>query len=391
MNIVITTETYLPFVSGVSTSTDNIARFMARRGHQVTIVAPRPTGKDDVPREPNLQILRVPAFIDPFFHEKTFSPIPLPIPELLRILKKDHVDLVHIQEPGAIGWCALMIAKVRGIPVFAALHTDPEQIMRIIAVRYFKHIIVWFLLTYERLFYNATSMIMVPTSTFRKSLHSIGITRPIVPVSNGVDTTIYRPLDKKQLNAYQKSRGSHEVRFLYLGRVDTDKHIDVIIRALGKTKPSIRLIIVGKGNTEESLHALARERGVSEKISWLGLLTGPSVIKMYQTSDCFVIMSPYETQSIVTLEAIACGLPVLACNKGALPELCHDGVNGYTVPAGDFKTLAKKMDLLASDRTLRTKMGKESRKISLPHDRAKALATLEAFYKTTLALKSIPE
>jgi len=379
MNIVIITESYQPFIGGVSTSTDNIARFMARKGHTVTLVAPTPLGKDEVQGEQNLRIIRTPAFTDLFFRGKTFSPIPLPIPTLLKILKKDCVDLVHIQEAGGIGWCALFIAKMRGIPVFAALHTDPEQIIRILNIHLFKKIMAWFIALYMRFFYNFTSMIMVPTETFRKNFLTMGITRPIVPVSNGVDTTLYRPLDKKRIP------DPHEARFLYLGRVDTDKHIDVIIRALEQTEPHIRLTIVGKGNAEESLHVLTKEKGLSDRIAWAGILTGPSALKMYQTSDCFVIMSPYETQSIVTLEAIACGLPVLSCREGALPELCHDGVNGYTIKAGDFTTLAQKMTLLASDVHLRETMGKESRRISLPHDRTTALTSLETLYVKVVA------
>ena len=381
MNIVITTETYLPFIAGVSTSTDNIARFMARRGHNVTVVAPRPREQDDVPREKNLHILRVPSFIDPFFHQKTFSPLPLPLPLLLRVLKKGQVDLVHIQEPGAIGFCTLLVAKLRGIPVFAALHTDPEQVMRIISVRYLKSVLVWLLLTYERIFFNAVSMIMVPTDTFRKNLSKIGITRPIMPVSNGVDTALYRPLDTKKI----QDTSSRTIQFLYLGRVDMDKHIDVIIRALKKTKQTINLTIVGKGNAEASLHALAEEIGVTKKITWLGILKGPVALKTYQTSDVFVIMSPYETQSIVTLEALACGLPVLACNKGALPELCHDGVNGFLIPLRNDTYLAQKMNLLASDSALRARMGKESRHMSVPHDRTRALTKLEEFYHTVIS------
>jgi len=87
----------------------------------------------------------------------------------------------------------------------------------------------------------------------------------------------------------------------------------------------------------------------------------------------------------VTLQAIACGLPVLACKEGALPELCHDGVNGFTIATDDDATLADKMNIIANDKKLREKMGKESRNISFPHDRETALAKLLEFYKKIVA------
>jgi glycosyltransferase involved in cell wall biosynthesis len=101
---------------------------------------------------------------------------------------------------------------------------------------------------------------------------------------------------------------------------------------------------------------------------------------IYHAADVFSIMSPYEGQSIVTLQAVATGLPVIGANAGALPELIHDNQNGFLVATYDYKDLAKRMNELAGSVSLRKKFGEESRKISLEHDKPKVLHKLEVIF-----------
>lgn len=394
MNIVVTTETYLPFIAGVSTSTDNIARFMAKKGHRVTVVAPKPVLKHPVLPEKNMTITHTPSFPDPFFSGKSFSPIPMPYSTVKHIFDGkvftdvqtiQPVDVVHIQEPGAVGITALFVAKQRHIPIIGALHFTPEQIFRIL---FFPKIPLFIALVkqYIRWFYNQCDGIMVPTETFAGFLRRSGVVKPILVVSNGVDTHDFIPtkdcLAKRDIYKLPKDK----ILFFFLGRLDFDKHADTIIRALAKTNANVHLVIAGEGKEEQNFRTLAKTLGVAERITWLGYLDHNQMKDVYQSVDCFVLMSPYEVQSIVTLQAIACGLPILACKEGALPELCHDGVNGFTIATDDDGTLAQNMNIIASDKVLRSAFGKESRKISLLHDRNTALSRLEEFYKKIASL-----
>jgi glycosyltransferase involved in cell wall biosynthesis len=382
MNLVITTETYLPFVAGVSTSTDNIARFMARRGHHVTIVCPKPVLKDPVPPEKNLTITHTPSLPDPFFNGKSFSPFPMPFRMLRNVLK--DTDLVHIQEPGAVGYTALYTAKRRDIPVVGALHFTPEQIFRIL---FFPKLPLFIKIVkrYIRWFYNQCDGIMVPTETFARFLRETGVSKPIQVVSNGVDTEDFVPTKDRMVKRDLYRLPNDKILFFFLGRLDIDKHADTIIRALPKTENNVHLVIAGEGKEEGNFRALAASLGVEGRITWLGYINHEQMKDVYQSVDAFVLMSPYEVQSIVTLQAIASGLPVLACKEGALPELCHNGINGFTISLNDDTALSEKMNVLAGDESLREKMGKESRTISLPHDRETALAKLLEFYKKIVA------
>lgn len=104
------------------------------------------------------------------------------------------------------------------------------------------------------------------------------------------------------------------------------------------------------------------------------------IIDLYRLADVFVIMSPVETQSIVALQAISCGLPLIAANAGALPELVN-GKNGQLVDTYDVVTLATVMDEYATDQAKRDAMGKASRALSITHHKPTVLAKLEALYK----------
>lgn len=379
MKITIITETYLPFIAGVSASTDNIARFLAGKGHQVTVICPHPV-LPQIQKEKQWKLVYTPSFPDFFFKGKPMSLWPLPFPTMIREITLKKADIIHVQEAGALGVAAFIIAKIRHVPVVGALHLTPEQIIKIIKFNPFdlaRKLIINFLL----FFYNHCQAIMVPTATFKKMLEEIGVKKPILVVSNGVDTEKFTPGEKHPEIIQKYNLPASKILFFYLGRLDKDKNIDTIINALPFASSKVHLVIAGQGAYEEELRKLTDKIQVNDRITWLGHIPEEDIVKLYQCMDCFILMSPYEVQSIVTLQAIACGLPVICSNEGALPELCHDGENGFLVDTYDSQTLAQKMDILAGDEPLRKKFSGKSREISLPHERSQNFAKLETLYQ----------
>lgn len=383
MKITIVTETYLPFIAGVSTSTDSIARFLAQKGHEVTVLCPHPVLPVKV-HETEFKIIYTPSFKDPFFAGKPTSPWPLPLPVMYKEITKDKTDLVHIQEAGALGVSALCFARQRKIPVVGALHLTSEQIIKFIRINPFNltNKLIQKLLVF---FYNSCNTIMVPTQTFAQMLTKIGVRKKIVVVSNGVNTNKFIPGTKNTEIMSKYNLPQDKIIFFYLGRMDKDKNIGTIIKSLNLVFSNVHLVIAGQGAQEKELKNLAISLNTSPKITWLGQIPEEDLTKVYQATDCFVLMSPYEVQSIVTLQAISCGLPVICSNEGALPELCHDHENGFLIPTYDYKMLALKINLLTENENLRKEMGAQSRQISLPHDKAKNLSKLEGLYKEMLS------
>jgi glycosyltransferase involved in cell wall biosynthesis len=371
MRILLVTETYLPFISGVATSTDSIARFMLGQGHRVTICCPHPVIDKPAPKYPGLTLGYAPSVPDLFYRGKPLTIFPLGIFSLIKLFKHNKFDVVHIQEPGSVGLTALIMAKIYKVPTVGALHFTPEQIARMIPgkpEKLVKPIIEAFI----KYIYNLYDAIMVPTQTFSDFLGRVGVIKPITVVSNGVDTGYFQP---------KTHPAGKIVTFFFLGRLDLDKNVTTLVKAMPYTNSKVKLLVVGSGKIEQKLHQLASDLKVNDKITWVKHITEKEMPGYYRKADCFAIMSPYEVQSIVTLQAIASGLPIIAANMGALPELCRPNKNGYLVSVYDYKTLARKMNFLADNPKLRKEFGKKSREMSLIHDKARVLKKLEMIYR----------
>jgi glycosyltransferase involved in cell wall biosynthesis len=379
MNILLVTETHLPFISGVSTSTDSIAKYMVSRGHKVTIFCPEPVLKKPVPEFPGLRICCSPSVPDLFYRGKPWTIFPLAILPLRRLIKKNKFDVIHIQEPGSVGLSALILSKIYKIPTVGALHFTPEQIGRMIPGKPEK-LVKPFIELYIKFIYNLYTAIMVPTATFSKFLKMVGVAKPVVVVSNGVDTNRFSPGPKNFSLRKKYHISDDDVVFFFLGRLDRDKNVATLVKAIPYTHKQIKLLIVGSGKIEDYLHKLAADLNVNNKIIWITHIDEEDMPGFYHMADCFSIMSPYEVQSIVTLQAIASGLPVIAANTGALPELVNNFQNGYLVDVYDYKTLAKRMDILAREPKMRDNFSKTSRQMSLKHNKSTVLLKLEDLY-----------
>jgi glycosyltransferase involved in cell wall biosynthesis len=127
------------------------------------------------------------------------------------------------------------------------------------------------------------------------------------------------------------------------------------------------LLLVGKGEEREELEALTRDLGLEHCVHFLGFVPEADLPAIYRASDLFTIVATTEVQSLPTLQAAATGLPIVAADAVALPELVHDGVNGYLVPPYDPRALADAAGVIFGDPDLAARMGRESLGIAEPH------------------------
>lgn len=389
MNILLVSDVYLPTVSGVASSTDSIARYMAHAGHIVFLVCPHPISPYDPKPPKNLTIRYTPSREDPLFVNKATTMFPLAWGPVRTILAKEHIDIVHIQEPGSIGIVALILSKLYRTPMVGADHFSLLQVKKV-APPYIRWASVPFMKLYIKCIYRLYDAIMVPTKTAKKELTElIGIPDRIQPVSNGVDTDLYIPHIGSKTSLYKRyGLDPGKTHFLYLGRLDPDKNIDTILHALHKTPEDIHFLLAGTGKETRRLRSVSKELGLQNRITWLQDLNTKAIIDLYHIADVFVIMSPVETQSIVALQALACGLPVIAADAGALPELVVHGENGFALPTYDADALSEKMIFLAAHPKLREQMGKKGRTLSLAHHKPVALAQLEKLFRSVLSGKT---
>lgn len=127
---------------------------------------------------------------------------------------------------------------------------------------------------------------------------------------------------------------------------DKSKNISGLLEALKLMKDkgvAFQAVLIGEGMDLEAMKQRAVELELSEHVRFTGLLQGQDLVDELATGDFFVLPSHYETGGIVLLEAMACGLPVVATQVGALPEIVNES-NGILVKPGDAQALAEAME-----------------------------------------------
>lgn len=389
MKITLVTETFLPFISGVSTSTNNIAESLSQRGHEVTVICPRPVIKSEFfPSEKKFRIVYIPSIEDSFFQGKSISPWPLPFLTMLKYIRKDNTDLVHIQETGFLGITAIFLAKTRKIPVVGMIHTSLRQLITLFSPfpfgRFFGHFIYFLYL----FFYRFCDKVIVLTKDYSEFLTNKGFDKQLI-VPNGIDTKLYTPNKKNKYKQKYFSFPSGKILFAYVGRLDIDKNLNILVESLKFVEDNVHLLMVGKGKEKNNLISLSRNLQIDHKISWFSISETEKLAVFYRSIDIFVIPSLVENMSLSLLEALSSGLPVIAADIPSMSTLVKSNRNGFLVsPPYGSRSFAEKINLLASDSFLRKKMGSESRKIGLSYDQKKMIDKMEKLYCDLTNLKN---
>ena len=178
--------------------------------------------------------------------------------------------------------------------------------------------------------------------------------------SNNNIKILYNPTIIKE----SVSSCSEEVNTLFMGRIGTRKGAyDIIEAAKSLQNNNIKIMLYGDGEIEQ-VQKLIDKNNLNNKIKIGGWIKGDDIDKAYNKADIFILPSYNEGLPMSVLEAMSYGLPVISTPVGGTPEAVEDGVNGFLIQPGDYKTLAEKIDLLANNKELREQMGVESYKIA---------------------------
>jgi phosphatidylinositol alpha 1,6-mannosyltransferase len=379
MRIMIVTDQYPPMVGGVPTVTQGLAVDFANRGEQVWVVAPS-YGQRDVHRlEQKVHVYRFSSFEWPTYEELR---IPfLPILPFRRLLKKVDPDIIHIHSPVVLGNIAQIVAGSLRKPVIVTNHYLPINISRSLSSdplfgKTFKTVSYSYLVH----FCNRCEYVTAPTVTALNLLYEHGLRAPAQVISNGVDLKKFSPgdRDKRLWQHFKLPQGRPLI--LSVNRLSQEKRIDVLIDAVAKMTQDAHIAIASTGPAEADLRAKVEELNLKDKVSFLGFIHDKDLAPLYRLADVFTIPSEAELQSLATMEAMACGLPVVAADAYALPELVHHEINGFLFQRGNSDEMAQYLDTLVRDAALRQQMGAKSLEIIARHDRTLVLEQWEALY-----------
>lgn len=175
-------------------------------------------------------------------------------------------------------------------------------------------------------------------------------------------------------------------RFLFAGRLNRQKGLEHLIRALPKMRQHALLDVAGAGPLESELKALATELGVADRIAWMGQLKQGDLVRLYQSATALVVPSTDEGLGLVAAEALLCETPVVAFRSGGLTDVIQDDMTGILVTPGDPTELAKALDRVLENPTEAADFGKAGRMFALsafaPESAARQYAGI---YKQVLA------
>lgn len=384
MKILIASDLHYPTINGVATFSRNLARGLADRGHEVLVIAPSQTGKKYKEIDGNHVIERTASI--PFLPYQNFRISPTPAREVLKIIKDFDPDVIHIQMVMWIGMAALKYGNKFGIPIVSTNHAMPENLMdNLKLLAPVSRPINYLLKAYGARFHSKADYVTLPTQAAIDMFNaSDKIDVPMEAVSNGIDLKHFSPGPAKAAT-YKKFKLPTDTPIItYVGRLDAEKHLPVLMRAFQKVKhelPDSHLLIVGDGTDATNLKLIAREAQLTKDVTFTGRVSDEDLVELHKVGTVFCMPSPAELQSIATLEAMASGQPVVAVDAGALCELCQDGRNGVLCEQDNEDEIAAGLVKIASDPRLREQMSKESLAIAQTHDLDTTLARFEAIYR----------
>ena len=185
-----------------------------------------------------------------------------------------------------------------------------------------------------------------------------------VQVPCGVDTDRFRPMPRGDVRR-KLGLPQDEPVVLYVGRIEPLKGIDILLRAAAETEGRFRLLVVGGDDRDAQRKAelgqLAEELGIAGRVVFQDAVPHEELPLYYNAADVCVVPSYYESFGLVALEAMACGVPVVASRAGGLLETVQDGQTGYLVPWRCPEPFAERLELLLDNEPLRRSLGRMAR------------------------------
>ncbi len=216
-------------------------------------------------------------------------------------------------------------------------------------------------------------------------LYHVPMERMVV-IPCGVDTGLFRPLPQEMARRLLGLPQGRPI-LLFVGRLEPLKGLDTLMQALALLPPSVLLLVVGGEEDHESrrsLRDLAHSLGVEERVVFQPAVPHPTLPLWYNAADICIIPSLYETFGMVALEAMACGLPVVATRVGGLQETIVDGISGVLFWPPRADVLASRLAELLADEELRRRLGREARRRAQAYAWERVATQVEALYRQLL-------
>ena len=350
------TREFPPESGGISYYVYNLSRKLFERGNEVTVLTRGSTNKTTKEVVDGIQVFKVSFFPVYPLHNWIHG---IFLNAVFRSLESAPT-LVHLHTP----LCPLIKTS---LPIITTVHTcmkvdaryheilDPlslaEKVQSMVVSPH----------TESRILRISSSITTVSLSVARElELYGFDSDRVIV-VGNGVDEKLFSPRrNRKPVEEYVLYTGVLRARKGLFDLIECAKHVC-------ETHPQTRFLICGRGSFFPRLQQRVLKMGLKKHVLFLGHVSRERLVQLYQNATIHVVPSHYEGLPTVLLEAMSCGIPVVATNVGGNSEVISSGVNGILIPPKSPENMAKAVSRLLDDQALRERMGGAARRTIEEH------------------------
>ena len=399
LRVAIFGESFLPYRSGVTVSTDALASGLAKAGHRVLLVVPRPARGEEGAIQPGgpdeIEVAWLPSYQGP-------PPVPphyrMPLPgpsRSLRAARDWQPDIIHAQSPFVSGLMARRVARATGAPLVFTHHTrfaDYRHYLGPLAgpgARLTE--------AYLRSFWAGCAAIVAPSTDLAREIAArIGPrSQPIVrAIPTGLDVAALEalPAVDPRIDA---GWGPDSMVVVSVGRLAREKSVDLLVEAFAVAAlddARLRLLLIGGGPLAEQLAARAVRPDLAGRVRLAGSLPRDDALALARGADLFAFASRTETQGLVLAEALAVGLPVVALAGPGVSDTVRDGVDGVVVPRpvdldlhAATNQLAEAIAALAADAPRRSRLASAAREGAARFALADRIAEVVALYREVVA------
>lgn len=364
MRIGIFSDTYTPYINGVTTSIVMLKQALEKKGHIVYIVT---VNNEDLhfKYEEDEKIIRIPGVPTGIYDYRLTGIYPL---KAINKIKKWNLDVIHSQTEFGVGTFARIIAKQFNIPLVHTYHTMYEDYIHYITKGYFQRSSKK-LVEYFTLFYcdKTISELVVPTKkTYELFKKKYKVDRNIYIVPTGIDVERFYIENNKQLDIikFRKNLELNKDDFviLFVGRVATEKNLDLLLtsmKSLIAVSEKIKLLVVGDGPDLENYQKYVKKNRIEDNVIFAGKVPWENIVSYYLISDVFATASKTETQGLTVIEAMAASLPVVCVDDESFRDTVIDDLNGKVF--NNRREYKKEIINLYKDRSLLKRLSNQAR------------------------------
>ncbi|AQS53254.1 Alpha-monoglucosyldiacylglycerol synthase [Jeotgalibaca dankookensis] len=361
MKVLLVTDLYIPVINGVVTSTLSLKKSLEKLGHDIRVLT---LSEDDyIDKKNNIY------GVSSFNVNKIYPDARVKLIKDRAVLKKImewEPDIIHTQSEFSTFRMAKYIAHHLSIPMVHTYHTVYEDYTHYFSPSKLAGRKVVSLLSRKIL--REAEYIIVPTEKVKQLLASYEVTQPIRVIPTGIQLERFnkkmQPQERKKL---LEKWGIPDDKFLLLslGRLGKEKNVEELIYFVSRLQEDVHLLIVGDGPNRAELEMYANKLGMSDRVTFTGMIDPLQVASFYQNANLFVSASTSETQGLTYIEALASALPILCRADKAMDDIVIKEKTGFQYH--NFEEFEVYLNQMIQNKTLYLNMSAESKTFAHKH------------------------